>query len=331
MNPTSGRWLRQLTCVLTVVLSGCVPKPPTTEVRVGTLPSPDYLPIAVMIEKGFAAREGIRIVEVPLSGGGAILDGVALGRADTGNPGTIPVILAAARSLVPDEVTVVAATSFHDPQHPGPGVLVGPEVGSWKYLEGKLLAVPSRESLNAAALIIRLQDEGVHGYELVEIPIANMGLAVSGGSVAAAVLNDPYLAQSLLRRDGRLLGYIIGGPPFERFQLSMVVFRTQLVRERPQLVQAYLRAYVRSIRWLNRHPAKAGQLLSHRLNLDDATAARSAPMLWRDPPHNDPQLLDELQQKLLELGWLREKIPLEKLYDESLLERVLAGGSRQAK
>jgi NitT/TauT family transport system substrate-binding protein len=316
---------------MTVVLSGCGSKPPITEVRVGTLPSADYLPIAVMIEKGFAAREGLRLVEVPISGGSAILEALAQGGIDTGNPGTIPVIQAAARSLVPDVAVAVAATSFHDPQHPGTGVLVGPAVREWKDLENRHLAVHSTGSLNAAALAIRLQEEGVLAYELVEIPFANMGLAVRDGSVAAAALNDPYLAQSLLRGDGRLLGYVIGGPPFERFQLSMVVFSTRLVREQPQLVEAYLRAYLRSIRWINRHPAEAGRLHAHRLSLDDRTTARFAPLLWRDPPRNDPQLLDELQQKLLELGWLREEIPLERLYDESLLERVLAGGSRQAK
>jgi hypothetical protein len=50
-------------------------------------------------------------------------------------------------------VTVEAATSFHDPQHPGAGVLVGPEVGSWKDLKDKFLAVHSRESVNAAAVL----------------------------------------------------------------------------------------------------------------------------------------------------------------------------------
>ena len=291
----------------------------------GTLPAQDYLPLAVMIGRGFAAQEGLRIVEVPMSGGPAILEALAEGAIDTGNPGTIPVLQAAARSLVPDKAIAVAATSFHDPQHPGTGVLVGPGVGDWQDLKDQHLAVHSKGSLNAVALAIRLQDEGVRAYDLVEIPFANMGLAVRDGSVAAAVLNDPYLAQSLLRGDGRLLGYIIGGPPFERFQLSMVTFRTRLLNEKPQLVEAYLRAYVRSIRWTNRHPAEAGRLQAHRLNLDEATAARSAPVLWRDPPRNDPQLLEQLQQKLLEQGWLREKIPVERLYDESLLDSVLAG------
>ena len=54
---------------------------------------------------------------------------------------------------MPDAVTVVAATSFRDPQHHGARVLVGSEAGSWKDLEGKFLAVHSRESVNATAVL----------------------------------------------------------------------------------------------------------------------------------------------------------------------------------
>jgi sulfonate transport system substrate-binding protein len=289
---------------------------------VGTLPSSEYLPQAVMTAKGFASGEGLKLISVPEAGGAAILEAVAQGVVDTGNPGTIPVIQAAARGRVPNEVLPVAATCFSDPQHPGTAVLVPPSVKSWQDLEGKPLAIRNQ---NAAAMLIRLQDEGVRCGELVEIPFANMGLAVHDGSVAAAALIDPYLAQSLQRGDGRVLGYVIGGPPFERFQLSMMVFRTRLARERPQLVVAYLRAYIRAIRWINRHPAEAERIQANQLNLDAAVVAKIIPPLWRDPPRNDPEILKALQEKLEALGWLQEPIPPERLFDESFLDAALSG------
>jgi sulfonate transport system substrate-binding protein len=282
-----------------------------------------------MQAKGFAAREGLRLSSVPQEGGAATLKALAQGIVDTGNPGTIPVLQAAAAGLVPDEVLPVAATSFHDPQHPGVAVLVRPGVNDWQELANQPLAVHSRSSLNAAALLLRLQDEGVRGSQLVEIPFANMGLAVRDGSVKAAALSEPYLAQSLQRGDGRVLDFVIGGPPFEQFQLSVVVFPTRLARERPELVVSYLRAYVRAIRWINRHPAEARRLQAAQLNLDAKVVSRMQEPVWRDPPRNDPEIFQEIETKMLELGWLKERIPQDRFYDESFLDAAL--GRRSAR
>jgi ABC-type nitrate/sulfonate/bicarbonate transport system substrate-binding protein len=129
----------------------------------------------------------------------------------------------------------------------------------------------------------------------------------------------------VLRGDGRVLDFVIGGPPFERFQLSMVVFRTRLARERSELVVSYLRAYIRAIRWIRRHPAEARRLQAAQLNLAAEVTARMQAPVWRDPPRNDPEILQAIQARMLELGWLKEPIPPDRLFDESFLDAALGG------
>jgi ABC-type nitrate/sulfonate/bicarbonate transport system substrate-binding protein len=152
-----------------------------------------------MQEQGFDKKNGLQFVEQSYPGGAAIIEAVAAGSLDMGVSGTPPVFSAAERGLIPSKVIPVSANDFADPDHPAVGILVAPSVTTWQVLKGQQIAVNALNSINAAAVVGRLQQEGVSDYKLVEIPFPNMGLAVAGGNVAAAAMAEPYLTQSVLR------------------------------------------------------------------------------------------------------------------------------------
>ena len=173
-----------------------------------------------MKERGFAKKNGLQFVETTYPGGAAVIDAMASGAVDVSvTIGSVPVLSAAEHGMIPDTIIPVAANDFADPEHPGMAVLVAKSVTGWRDLTGKQIAVNAKNSITTAAVIGRLKLEGVHNYTIVEIAFPNMGLAVSGGNVAAAGLMEPFLTQSLLRGDGKFLGWIIGGLPFEKIRI----------------------------------------------------------------------------------------------------------------
>lgn len=307
------------------VLVVCAPaKPPQFKLRIGTIPAPSCLPYLVIQEQGFDKKNELQFVEAPYPGGAAIIEAVATGSLDMGaSVGTVPVISAAERGLIPSKVVPAAANDFADPDHPVIGVLVSPSVTSWIDLAGQQVAVPALNSVNTAAIAGRLQQEGVRGYKLVEITFANMGLAVAGGNIAAAAISEPYMTQSLLRKDGRLLGWVVGGPPFERMELTMTIFSVDLYRNNPEAVKAFLRSQLQAAKWIDQNPEKAKLILSRRLGVSPELAQKMKLPRFPLDGRNDPVLLENMQSVLLNVGMLKAPIPASQLYDETLLNEVL--------
>jgi len=310
-----------------VSLPACSHPTPTQQVtlRIGFLRLQGDLPYFVMQEQGFAKQHGLQFVETVYRSGPAIIEAMAAGAVDVGSDvGTVPILVAAERGLVPSTVVPVSAIYFSDPEHPLSALLVAPAVNSWQDLKGQQVAVNGKNTLSAAAIKGRLKQEGVHDATLVEMSFADMGLAVAGGNVAAAVMWEPWLTQSLLRGDGKLLGWIIGGPPFESMEVTMIIFRVDFYRNNPQAVKAFLRAKLQAVAWINQHSDKARALLAKRVDLTQEVAQKVRLPRWSADARHDPALLESMQPLLVEIGLLKAPIPVHQLYDETLLDEVLA-------
>jgi ABC-type nitrate/sulfonate/bicarbonate transport system substrate-binding protein len=126
-------------------LAACSAPPtpaPQFTLRVGFYPIQGYLPYFVMQEQGFDKQHGLQLVErTPYLGGAAVIEDMAAGNLEVGIAGSVPVLSAAERGLIPGKVVAVAANNFADPDHPGVGALVAPSVNSWKDLKGQYIAV----------------------------------------------------------------------------------------------------------------------------------------------------------------------------------------------
>lgn len=309
-----------------IVLTSCNPSKPAPQfkLRIGILTTQNVLPYFVMQEQGFAKRHGLQFVETSYPGGGPIIEAITTGSLDVGAIGSTPILFAAERGLIPDKIVPVAANDFADPDHPGAGVLVAHSINGWKDLKGQQIAINVKGSLTDIATKVRLQQEGISGYNLVEIPIANEGLAVAGGNVAAATMVEPYLTQSLLRKDGKLLGWVIGGPPFKRIPFTMIVFSTNFYRNNPQAVKAYLRAHLQAAKWINQNLADARAILGKCQNLSGEVSQKMNLLRFSQDGRNDPALLENMQPLLVKANLLKAAIPASQLYDETLLKEVLA-------
>ncbi len=277
-----------------------------------------------MQEQGFDKKNGLRFEETPVAGGAAVIDAIVAGAVDMGShAGITPLLVAAERGLIPDKVVPVAANAFADREHRGVGVIVAHTVQSWKDLEGKQIGVNDRNSVTGAAMDARLKQEGVRDYSYVHMLVPNQGLAVAGGNVAAASMIEPYITQSLLRGDGKLLDWVVGGPPLERMQFGAIVFSAEFRRRNPEGVKAFLRAHLAAVRWINDHPDETRLVLARRLNLSAEVARKINLFRWPIDARSDPELNDQTQQVLLRIGTLKRPVDTRGLHDESLLAEVL--------
>ena len=311
--------------VTVVLLAACGPPKPAQQftLRIGWFSALDYLPYFVMVEEGFAKNNRLQFEEIEYQGGAAVIDAMTSGLADVGSIGSVPVISAAERGLIPDKVVAVAANSFADPDHPSNGVLVASSVNTWQDLKGKLIAVVAINSINGAGIKGRLKLEGISDYKLVEISFVNQGLAVAGGNVAAASMIEPFLTQSLLRGDGKLLDWVIGGPPFERLENTLIVFRSDLYHNNPEAVKAFLRAYLQAVKWIDQNPEKVRAILAKRLAISPEVAQKMKLLRFPLDGRSDPAMLESMQPVLINVGMLKKLIPAKQLYNETLLEEVL--------
>jgi NitT/TauT family transport system substrate-binding protein len=190
-------------------------------------------------------------------------------------------------------------------------------------LKGGQIATNAIYSPLTAAIKGRMQIEGVTDYKLVIMSIANMGLAVADETIDAAALVEPYLTQSLLRGDGKLLGWIAGGPPFEKMEVTMLIFNSGYYRSNPQTVKAFLRAYLDAMEWINREPGEARLMIGRKLNLSEDVTQKIWMMIFPPDGRNDASILESMQQVMVNTGMLKASIPAGRLYDETLLNEVL--------
>jgi ABC-type nitrate/sulfonate/bicarbonate transport system substrate-binding protein len=307
------------------ILAACTAAPPQQyTLRIGIVGTLSSLPYYVMLDQGFDKQNGLSIEETIYQSAAPIFDALAEGSLD-GSPsgGTINILQAAEKGIVPDKITMVSANSFADPEHPIVGVVVANSISDWKDLEGQYIGIVSKTTSFEAAFRARLQQEGVTDYTLVEISVSNTGLAIAGGNIAAGVMAEPYLTQSLLRKDGKLLGWIMGGPPFEKMEYTANIFSTNLVRNNPGAVKAYLRAHIEACRWIEKNPDAARSVLGRKLSLTPEVVKNVKMMRWPLDARNDPALLENMQPVLINAGLLKAPIPASQLYDETLLNEVL--------
>jgi len=309
-----------------IVLTACAPAKPAQEftLRIGLVGTLSSLPYYVMRDQGFDKQNGLVITETFYQSAGPIFSAIAEGSLDgSSSGGTINILQAAQDGIVPDKIIVVSANSFADPEHPILGVMVANSVSNWKDLEGQCIGVVSKTTSFAAALAARLMQEGITNYTMVEISASNTGLAIAGGNIVAGVMVEPYVTQSLLRRDGKLLGWIMGGSPFERMEYTANIFNTEVVRNNPGAVKAYLRAHMEACRWIEKNPDAARVILGKYLSLTPEVVKNVKMMSWPPDMRNDPILLESMQPVLVKASLLKALIPVQKLYDETLLEEVL--------
>lgn len=308
-------------------LAACSTAPDPQVIRFGILATTDQLPTWVMKAEGIAARHGLAIEEsAPYVGGLKLMEALAADEIDIAYPGTVPAIAAAGQGLVPADVAIVGLAGVATPAAPAAALVVGKGVGDWADLAGQQIGIHSLTSINAASFLLRARAEGVLDYEFVLIEFPDMGLAVRDGTVAAAVMEEPWTTQSVLRGDGRILAFTQGEAPLATMPLTVIAVRAEIAAD-AGLLRRFLRSHLEAVRFIADEPVRARGLFARNLAISDEVAQQLHLKAFPLDARLDIAALQALQAQLATSDAAGPPIDPASFYSPEALEAVLAGQS----
>lgn len=120
-------------------------------------------------------------------------------------------------------------------------------------------------------------------YSIQAAPM--LAQALISGKVEIAVLPEPFATQVLARnsRFRRSIDFqeswtaLHGGSEGRSYPITAAVVSAELAESRPDIVEAFYRAYEASIAWVNANPEDAGALIEKREIMPAAVAAPAIP------------------------------------------------------
>jgi len=243
-------------------------QPALANLRVGTTANDTYAQAYYAQDAGFFQKAGLSVEVQTLNTGTAASAAVAAGSLDFAVSTPVGLANALARGV---PFVVIAPGSLATPRV-APGLVCvaknGP-VHAVKDLEGRIVALPTLKTLTEAALDQWFAQNGVDLAKIrtVEAIIAEMGVAVERGTVAAACINEPALSVALKTANLRSLGnpFLAIAP---QFLVSCWFTTTTFAQKSPELVKKFQTAIVEAGRWANGHHDDSAVILAKYTKTD---------------------------------------------------------------
>jgi sulfonate transport system substrate-binding protein len=209
-------------------------------------------------EKGFLKAEGLEYELKPMRAGVEGIESVTQGVMDFGLVHIAPIIATAARKL---PLKVVAVNNSGTQL-----VVVVPPADkatkSMRDLKGKRIAL-QRGTGTHAVWLRYIEHEGLseRDFKMKYIRNADIASALAGGEVDAGVPWYPFALSIVNKGLGRMVlsNDDIAKPLNDKYTFTLFT-RAQLVKEKPQLVQKVVNAWVKAQRWITDNPEGAAQL-----------------------------------------------------------------------
>ena len=147
--------------------------------------------------------------------------------------------------------------------------------------------------------------------------------ALASKAVDAAFAPEPWGAQAEQQHIGVRYFLTEQVPSIAIFQVAVVLYGGQFIKERPTVGRAFLKAYVQGVKVYNDRGLKdpeVASILSRHLKLPVETIQAAYPVYLE--PSGKPRVKDvaTFQHWFHQMGWVRENLPMSRVVDLSLLE-----------
>ncbi|MFT4173977.1 MAG: ABC transporter substrate-binding protein [Rhodocyclaceae bacterium] len=295
------------------------------------LPGGDKAFSYVGVKEGFFAAEGLEVTILPGRGSADAVTKVASGNADVGGGGLAALMMAAAESNAP----VKAIMSLYSKQPDALFTVKGGNVDSLKAAVGKTVATPTFSSSNTLWPVI-LEANGIDPSKIKLLKVDPSALApmLAQGKVDATInwVTVAPAFEKVLAQTGKQLqvlpwsGYGLDGYGYSLFASD------KMIKERPDVLRRYMRAFKKSVDFALANPAKAAADLKSMVPEADvatleAELRASIPLIQNDVSKRDG--IGTFEPKLLAATWTwvaksmdyaPTKIDPEKIVDRSFLK-----------
>ncbi len=193
-----------------------------------------HAPFFVADKMGYFEQEGLKMEFTTIPGGLEPLKAVATGRAQFAFPAPSSLIVAREGNL-----PVRSVYGLRQKWIFGFAAMKNSKITSMADLKGKTIGVISE----SAGFIAKIMVAGSKDLSLDKVNIqvvgANMAGPLAAGKVDAVYCWDTLFEQ--YKRQGLDVAWI-SGPEFDDYQSNVLATSEQLIKEKPKMVQAYLRA-----------------------------------------------------------------------------------------
>src|SRR5262245_60399299 len=303
MEPSMRRQLAALLLATALLASaacgssgtGQTPAPPgqPDNVSVGVIAILDVAPIYLGKEKGFFGSRNISLTLTPAQGGAVIVPGVASGQYQFGFSNVTSLMLAASRGLGIKVVCYGVASTGLDGKDFGGVVVKGDTpIRTAADLAGRSVAVNTLKNIGDTTVKASVRKAGgdPNAVRFVEMPLPEMGPALTSGRVDAAWVVEPFLTGALNQGARIVASNFVDAAP----DLTVAVYftSTQLIQQNADLVRRFTEAMQESLKYADEHPDEARAILSTYTQIPPDVAAKLVLPKW--PPDINRQSVQAL-------------------------------------
>lgn len=298
-------------------------------VKVGDLPQLSTAAMYVAMEKGYFTEHGLRLETEVFASAGKMTPALATGQLDvaTGAP-SAGLFNAIASGM---DLKVVADKGQVRAGHSGTLLTIrkdlvdSGQVKSVKDLKGRTISTGAKAITTEYFLAKMLEEAGLT-YDAVNVTYLSYPDGVK--ALASKAIDgfwgpEPWGARAEAQGLGVRFALPENVKATSQFQIGVITYSGKFMRERPKVARDFLAAYVKGARYYNQKGPKDPEIVAivaKHTKVPPETIKASHPF-WIDPD-GKPRTQDLLamQDFFFERGWLKTKLPIDKIVDLSFLQ-----------
>jgi NitT/TauT family transport system substrate-binding protein len=229
--------------------------PEQKQITFGILPTPDYAPVQIAIERGFFEEEGLDVTAQIISPGGAV-PAVVGGSMQIAGINWISFLLAVNRNI---DLQVVAEADRGTPGYAEFLVKKDSDIKGLEDLGGQKVGVVSTPGNCDVIPLDALQKQGAERKpEFVNLAIPDMPATIERGGVASACVPEPTL--SAASADLRSVFDVFSGE-YEGFPIVGYSTSGKFAEANPNTIGAVRRALAKASALINKDPDVVREIL----------------------------------------------------------------------
>lgn len=249
-------------------------KAETSTIRIGYWPIASGHPLYVAAERGFFKDTGINIEVQRYAGAQQVMEAMLAGRCDGSANGVGSGNLAVGELAAPGSFKIICS-NLSNTQYVLDEFLVpaASTIKSIKELDGKKVGTgPGIQNITICKTI--LKNAGVKNAHVIELPIAQHVASLAANQIDACYTLEPtgtvgrLNGQTKILETGVVSHYILGDAKAPWYGGSAAV-TSAIIKKDPKLVQAYIQAYDRGVKYIRENPDASRQYFKGYTAIDE--------------------------------------------------------------
>ena len=331
MTLFASRWVRlaALAATLAVPALGFSWAAAAEVVKMGELPAISNVGLYVAMDKGYFEARGITVDVERFASGAKMIAPLATGQLDVaiGSPsaGLYNAIAGGMDfKIVADKGQARPGYSF-TPLVVRKDLVDSGRVKSIKDLKGLKIASGAK-GINLDYMLAKMLEHGGIGFDAVELVYLGYpeGIkALAAKAVDAAFVPEPWGMQAEQLKVGVRLFLSEQTPSVSTFQVAAIMYAGKFMKERPKVARDFLQAYVQGVKLYNQRGLKDPEIagiISKHMKLSVEIIQGTIPVYLDAGARPRVQDLAAMQDWFHHMGWVKEKVPMERVVDLSFLE-----------